>query len=424
VGHRYERGATGAPVALAADLLPRHVAVLAGPGSGKTVFMRRIVEEAALLRIPSIVLDPNNDLSRLGDAWPVRPESWSDEDAAKAKKYHAQTDVVIWTPGVGSGNPVTLKLLPDFASIDDADEREQAIDMARTTLSPFLPGSGEKSNRKKGILAQAIRRFAAGGGNKLTDLIALLADLPDGVSQDSNAQKLAGEIADQLHAAIAINPLLQSVGEPLDPGTLFEGAGGKTRISVINLAGIADEARDSFVNRLQMSLFTFIKDHPSPTGRLYVVDEAQNFVPSGAGTACKASAQSLAAQARKYGLGMLFATQTPKGIDNKIVSNCTTHVYGRMGSQATIDAIHDMMAAKGGAADDIGKLSRGEFYFSTDGSTRPFKVRTPLCLSWHPANPPTAEEVVAKARACRLALSPAQPRTPADDDAQETRPGS
>jgi DNA helicase HerA-like ATPase len=136
-----------------------------------------------------------------------------------------------------------------------------------------------------------------------------------------------------------------------------------------------------------------------------VIDEAQNFVPSGSGTACKASAQSLAAQARKYGLGMMFATQTPKGIDNKIVSNCTTHVYGRMGSSATIDAIHDMMAAKGGSADDIGKLSRGEFYFSTEGSTRPFKVQTPLCLSWHPANPLTAEEVIEKARACRLRLA-------------------
>ena len=74
IGRRYERGALGDPVTLGADLLPRHVAVLAGPGSGKTVLMRRIVEEAALLGIPSIVLDPNNDLSRLGDAWPTRPE--------------------------------------------------------------------------------------------------------------------------------------------------------------------------------------------------------------------------------------------------------------------------------------------------------------------------------------------------------------
>jgi DNA helicase HerA-like ATPase len=199
-----------------------------------------------------------------------------------------------------------------------------------------------------------------------------------------------------------MNPLLKSIGRPLDPKTLFEGPSGKTRVSVINLAGFAsEEARDSFVNRLQMSLFTFIKRNPNPTGCLYVIDEAQNFAPSGAGTACKASALSLAAQARKYGLGIMFATQTPKGVDNKIVSSCTTHVYGRMNAPATIDAIHDLMAAKGAAADDIGKLSKGEFYYSTEGSLRPFKVRTSLCLSWHPPNPPTAEEVIQKARSKR-----------------------
>jgi hypothetical protein len=70
------------------------------------------------------------------------------------------------------------------------------------------------------------------------------------------------------------------------------------------------------------------------------------------------------------------ATQMPKRVDNKIVSNCTTHVYGRMGSSATIDAIQDSMSAKGAAADDIGKLANGELYLSTEGSLRPFKVRT------------------------------------------------
>jgi Helicase HerA, central domain len=402
IGRRYERSALGDPVTLATDLLPRHIAVLAGPGSGKTVLLHRIVEEAALLGIPSIVVDPNNDLSRLGDAWPTRPESWSEEDAAKAETYRACADVVIWAPGVTSGNPISLNLLPDFAAIDDADEREKAIGMAWATLIPFLPGGDERWNRKKGVLADAIRCFAAGRGGTLTDLIASLAELPDDVSEDSNAQKLASEIADQLRAAIAMNPLLKSIGEPLDPKTLFKGPSGKTRVSVINLAGLAsEEARDSFVNRLQMSLFTFIKRNPNPTGCLYVIDEAQSFAPSGAGTACKASGLSLAAQARKYGLGMMFATQTPKAVDNKIVSNCTTHVYGRMNAPATIDAIHDLMAAKGGATDDIGKLSKGEFYFSTEGSLRPFKVRTSLCLSWHPPSPPTAEEVIQKARSKR-----------------------
>jgi hypothetical protein len=72
-----------------------------------------------------------------------------------------------------------------------------------------------------------------------------------------------------------------------------------------------------------------------------------------------------------------------------------------MSSPATIQATRDLMAAKGGAADDIARLTKGEFYFSTEGFTRPVKVRVPLCLSWHPANPPTVDEVIEKARSKR-----------------------
>ncbi|MGI8570776.1 MAG: helicase HerA domain-containing protein [Methylocella sp.] len=130
------RGALGDLVTLAVELLPRHVAILAGPGSGKTVLLRRIVEEAALLGIPSIVLDINNDLARLGDRWPARPDGFSDDDEAKTVAYHNRADVVIWTPGVRSGNPVSLNLLPNFAAIgEDPDEREQAVEMARATIS-------------------------------------------------------------------------------------------------------------------------------------------------------------------------------------------------------------------------------------------------------------------------------------------------
>ena len=48
--------------------------------------------------------------------------------------------------------------------------------------------------------------------------------------------------------------------------------------------------------------------------------------------------------------------------NHTIVTNCTTHVYGRMSSPATIQATQELMAAKGGAADDIARLTRGEFY--------------------------------------------------------------
>lgn len=401
MGHRFDRGVIGAGVRLTADLLPRHVAILAGSGSGKTVLLRRIVEEAALLRIPAIVLDTNNDLARLGDQWPASPDGWTEADAAKAAEYRRSVEVAIWTPGRNAGRPMSLALLPDLAGLaDDEDERTQAIELARATLAPFIGARGASAQLKDGVLADALRTFAREGGGNLDRLIDLLSDLPEEVSQIDGASKLAAGIANSLRAAIATNPLLQTRGTPLDPEVLFGKEGERTRISVINFSGLAtDEARQSFVNQLQMSLFTWIKRHPSPSGRLLVLDEAQNFAPSQRTTPCKESTLALAAQARKYGLGMIFATQTPTGIDNKIVSNCTTHFYGRMSSPATIAATRGLLDAKGGAGgEDVGRLGRGEFYFSTEAVSRPVRIRTPICLTWHPANPLTAAEVVEKAR--------------------------
>jgi hypothetical protein len=398
IGRRYERGNLSSSENLPADLLKRHVAIIAGSGSGKTVLLRRIVEEAALLGIPAIVLDTNNDLARFGDKWPDRPVGWTDEDVGKAAEYAKRVEVVIWTPGRSSGKPIALGLLPDFSALaDDPDARDQAVEMANATLVPWIGATGASAALKRGVFADALRLFAKNGG-KLEDLIGLLSDLPDGVSEIGNASKLAAGIADQLRAAIATNPLIQSRGPRLGAQLLFEGST-RTRISIISFVGLpGDEARQSFVNQLNMSLFTWIKRNPSTTGRLYVLDEAQNFAPSQKTTPCKESTVSLVAQARKYGLGMIFATQLPKGIDNKIVSNCTTHFYGRMSSPATIDATRELMAAKGGGGDDIARLNRGEFYFSTEGLSRPIKIQAPLCLTWHPQNPLTEEEVLAKTR--------------------------
>lgn len=393
------------PVNLPTKLLPRHTAIIAGSGSGKTVLLRRLVEEAALAGIPAIVIDPNNDLSRLGDAWPERPSAFTAEDDTKARAYRERVEVVVWTPGIHAGNPLFLSVLPDFSGIgDDRDERQQAVEMATETLAPL---AGASKQLQRGVLADALRRFAAMDGGDLAAFTALLADLPDGVSSIGDAAKLAAKMADQLHAAVATNPLLRVDGPVLDPRILFFGPDPqRVRLSVINLSGLAsDAAREDFVNRLQMTLFGWIKKHPSPTGLLYVVDEAQGFLPSQKPALSLGSGIKLVAQARKYGLGMIVATQAPRGIHNQIVSNCTTQFFGKQNAPATINAAQEIIAASGGSADDIGKLKAGEFYFSTEGLGRPAKLRTPICLSYHPANPPTPEEVISRAK--RSLLQPA-----------------
>ncbi|WP_238441048.1 helicase HerA-like domain-containing protein [Frankia sp. AgW1.1] len=104
-----------APVRLPLAALRRHTVIFGGSGAGKTVLVRRLVEESALRGVSSIVLDLTGDLARLGDAWPSPPTGWVPGDAELAREYVASTDVVVWTPGLPDGRPL------DAGSIDPGE---------------------------------------------------------------------------------------------------------------------------------------------------------------------------------------------------------------------------------------------------------------------------------------------------------------
>jgi DNA helicase HerA-like ATPase len=150
-----------------------------------------------------------------------------------------------------------------------------------------------------------------------------------------------------------------------------------------------------------MALFAWIKRNPAndrPLGGLFVMDEAQTLAPSGAMTACTTSTLALVAQARKYGLGLVFATQAPKGIHNRIVGNAATQFFGFINSPTQVAAAKEMAAARNSTVLDISRLHAGEFYAVMEGT--PFrKITAPMCLSHHPSSALTAEEVLARAAA-------------------------
>jgi len=396
---------TGEPVRIELAALRKHAVVFAGSGSGKTVLIRRIVEECALLGVSAIVLDPNNDLARLGDAWPRPPSAWGPDDARSAQRYLAGTDVVVWTPGRATGRPLAFQPLPDFAGVlDDEDEFGAAVEVAVATLAPQvrLTGSTVKANIGLAVLRQAIIHHARNGSRSLPGLIDVLADLPDGVSTLNDGRRIAVDLAEALKAAMVNDPLFAGGGSPVDPGVLLTpGAGKRARVSVISFVGLpSEEQRQNFVNQLQMELFAWVKRNPAgdrPLGALFVMDEAQTLAASGSLTASTRSTIVLASQARKYGLGLLFATQAPKGLHNQVVGNAMTQFFGRLNSPAQIAAANELARAKGSLVADISRLERAQFYVA--GEAFGFrKVTTPLCLTNHPASPLRLEEVIERAR--------------------------
>src|SRR6185369_11609207 len=128
-------------------------------------------------------------------------------------------------------------------------------------------------------------------------------------------------------------PMFGGSGASADPAVLLTPPDGKrARVSVISFVGLNyDDEKRSFVNQLQMALFTWLKRNQAgerPLGGLFVMDEAQTLAPAVGSNPATASTITLASQARKYGLGLVFATQAPKGLHNQISGNATTQFFG------------------------------------------------------------------------------------------------
>ena len=396
---------TGQPLGVELLALRKHTAIFAGSGSGKTVLIRRLVEECALRGVSSIVLDPNNDLARLGLPWHEHPSGWREADSSLAAEYLDNTEVVVWTPRRTAGRPLSFQPLPDFASVvDDHDEFNEAVESAFAAMEPHahIAGKSPKANQSRAVLREALQWYGRRPSATLQGFLAALADLPDGVSVIANARDRAAELSQNLRAAMVNDPMFGGDGAPADPGSLLTPSDGyRARVSVISMVGLSDGAqREGFVNQLQMALFAWIKRNPAgnrPLGGLLVMDEAQNFAPSGRTTVATRSTLALSSQARKYGLGLVYATQAPRGLNPNIPGNAATQFFGLLNAPVQITVAKEMARVKGGLVPDISRLRAGNFYAALEG-TAFHKITTPWCLSYHPNSPLTTEEVLELAR--------------------------
>jgi hypothetical protein len=410
LGFRVEAGAVAGPVLISPVDLARHVLIRAGSGGGKTVFVKRLIEEAALNGISSIVIDTAKDLAMLGDRWKQAPEAWSEEDAHRAQRYHKDIDVRIWTPGHGGGKPLRLAPLPNLTGpFPHLHDRELVVQVA---VAGLLPLAVQKKSPivEKAILTKVVEwltRQPAHNASELEKLIASLRDLPSEAFQGyQNERKLAAGMADQLQAALVADPLYGGKGEDLDPANLFGVGSSRPRISVLSLFAMPDiDTQARFIGQLASLLFNWIRRTPAPAQSavrgLFVLDEAARFLPRNS-AASKPGLMLLAQQARKYGLGLVLATQNPKDLDYNAAANFSTQLFGTANVVQVRNFIKEEMAQRGLSGLDPGQLKTGEFFCATPSLPSPIRLRGAMCLSAHPHHVQLSdEEIVERALASR-----------------------
>ena len=358
--------------------LTTHGVILGMTGSGKTGLAISILEEAAIDEIPLLIIDPKGDITNMLLAFPdftpehfkpwVNPEEamhnnrniddyaqhiaerWRDGlqewgiKNERVQQYRRSGRFSIYTPGSSAGLPISI--LQSFAAPHDGFEsnpetyREQISGMVSAILT--LSGIDAKPvEDPEHVLLSNIFEYNWRNGRDLSmeQLILQVQEPPFsklGVLNldDVISSRKRTKLAQRLNNIIAA-PNFQSwmQGEPLDIKSLLYTEEGYPRTNIFYIAHLNDVERQFIITLLMEAIITWMRGLPGSTSlrALVYLDEVFGMLPPHPyNPPTKEPILRMLKQARAFGIGMLLATQNPKDIDYKGLSNAGTWFIGKL----------------------------------------------------------------------------------------------
>ena len=393
---------TGEPIDIKSMVLARHAAMLGSTGSGKTVMAKALIEEAALAKIPSLIIDPQGDLARL--ALGIDPADLEAEggDVARAKKLMDMCEVRIWTPLRSKGLPLCIDPFRTPPSNLDAEEAITAWDMVAAGFTSLAGYDVEKAQGK--IVKPFLYEVLVEGtkhGLDVSDFQALARVVREPNLEftrklypecfyevEEGEEKLAvptwdevmiehrltdfeerlpkttrNELARRLSAySSGVNQLLFSNGVPIDIDSFVEPAiPGKIPLNIVYLNTIQDEAQKQyFVQELSRELYDWMLTQQPAEGELkllFFMDEVAPYLPPHPrNPPAKDLIKLIFKQARKYGVACVLATQNVSDVDYKILAQANTTFIGRFTQPQDVEKVRHLLKESGGDQDLVAQL--------------------------------------------------------------------
>jgi hypothetical protein len=370
------------PFTLDVSALTCHAAFLGGSGSGKTTAALNLVEQLLLRGIPAILVDRKGDLcgyARPEFTTPLREEA---EQAERRKRFLDRVEVVVYTPGHPSGNPLAIPIVPEGIEHLPEWERGQVAQYAASALGGMMgyKDTGQDAARLA-ILGQAIKLLCTlqpGIPLTLEHLLAFInADDPALLSELGLLEpKHRKKLVDHLQTLLLNKKTLLSMrGERLNALGLFGLAGTKprkTRLSIISTKFLGDRASVEFwVAQLLLEITRWVSKQPAGKDRLQAIlllDEADLYLPAQRKPATKEPMENLLKRARSAGLGLLLASQSPGDFDYKCRENVATWFLGRIQQKTSLDKLKELLSEYKGDASKLAAQTAGHFYVARNGA--------------------------------------------------------
>jgi hypothetical protein len=382
--------------------LVTHAVCVGMTGSGKTGLLIALLEEAAIDKVPALVIDPKGDLANILLTFPdLKPEDfapWVDPDAAARRnltpdqlaaqeaatwrgglakwdqaperigRLREAADFAIYTPGSTAGLPISILssfAAPPPAMLEDGDLMRDRVQTLVSSLLALLDIDSDPMRGREHILLSTIFDTAWRAGQDL-DLAGLIGQIQKPPVDRIGVLDLESfyPAKERFGLAMACNSLLGSpgfaawlTGEPLDVDRLLYTPAGKPRVAVLSIAHLSDKERMFFVSLLLNQTIGWMRAKPGTTSLRAVLcmDEVFGYMPPVAEPPSKRPMLTLLKQARAYGLGLVLATQNPVDLDYKGLSNVGTWLLGRLQTDRDKQRLLDGLE---GAAAGGGKFDR------------------------------------------------------------------
>ncbi len=365
-----------APVVYDARDLTTHAVVVGMTGSGKTGLAIDVLEEAALDRVPAIIIDPKGDMTNLmltfpdlrpadflpwvnkddaarkgmtpeeyakaiADRWRKGLAEWG-EGAERVKALKESTDWRIYTPGSTAGIPVnvlqSLKA-PESGAEDEELLREHILGTVSAILGLLGIDADPVRSREHVLLSNIFEYYWKQGKDlDLSELILAVQKPPMERLGVFDVDSFFPE-KDRFGLAMTMNSLLASPsfqswleGEPMDVGNFLHAEDGRPRHSIFYIAHLNDAERMFFVTMLLEQVISWMRAQSGTTSLRAIVymDEVFGFFPPISTPPSKRPMLTLLKQARAFGVGIMLATQNPVDLDYKGLTNAGTWFIGKL----------------------------------------------------------------------------------------------
>jgi len=339
------------PVSIRSMHLCTHTAVVGAAGSGKTWLAKVIAEEAILSGVPVLAIDPQGDLVQFMKR---RPEAeiaaMAPQELERYREFSERVETRIFTPGTSHAirlrlNPIRLPRRDDVREAS-AELREEEytgmIDSVALNLVGLVSAGKKSVETQQVFIARVLRALVESTPRESLELseIASAVLKPESVGitdPDHFIKKSERETLGRQVNALAYGPLkkLFTGGVALDIDRMRTPVTpGKVPLNIIYLNALTDIEKHAFLAALATEVYRWMccsGGDPTQPQLLFYLDEARDFLPAGAlKPVAKMPMIRLLAQARKFGVGCMICTQSPRSVDYNIFGNCSTKLIGKL----------------------------------------------------------------------------------------------